>query len=160
MKNTANSSDYFVSKRIKTVKASCPKKTVDVLLGLEPGDVENRSKIGQEILDRLCATSKTPHVGLKIVNSPYRSMKGCYRSVVGSHKPVGISIWNKTGAVGKPVSNLEFLKTLCHEFCHHYDYHALKLGSSLHTSGFYTRCDALVKKIRPKTQTSRSGQGA
>lgn len=145
--------DYFVSERIKTVKASCSKKTVDVLLGLEPGDVEGRSKIGQQILDSLCSTSKIPDVRLKVVNSPYRTMKGCYRSVKGSHKPVGISVWNKTNVLGKPVSGLEFLKTLCHEFCHHYDYHALKLNSSIHTSGFHTRCDVLVKKIRPKTRS-------
>lgn len=149
-------SDYFASKNVTSIKASCPKKTVDVFLGLEPGDVENRSKVGQEILDRLCATSKTPKVRLKVVDSPYRSMKGCYRSVTGSHDPIGISVWNKTGAIGKPVSSLEFLKTLCHEFCHHYDYHVLKLGSSPHTSGFYKRCDRLVKKLRPKTVAEQS----
>jgi hypothetical protein len=50
-----------------------------------------------------------------------------------------IRIWMRT-SVRKDVTSFgTFLSTLCHEFCHHLDFHKFLFGDSWHTRGFYQR---------------------
>jgi len=52
-----------------------------------------------------------------------------------------IRVWMRT-AVRKDVTSFgTFLSTLCHEFCHHLDFH--QFGNSWHTRGFYHRVAVL-----------------
>ena len=48
-------------------------------------------------------------------------------------------IYNTTTKTKKTIAIKTFYETLLHEFIHHYDIVGLKLGDSLHTSGFYKR---------------------
>src|ERR1051326_531893 len=59
-----------------------------------------------------------------------------------------IRVWMRT-AVQKEVTSLgTFLSTLCHEFCHHLDFHRFHFGNSWHTRGFYERTGALYHHAR------------
>jgi hypothetical protein len=50
-----------------------------------------------------------------------------------------IRVWMRT-AIRKEVTSFgTFLSTLCHEFCHHLDFHRFGFGNSWHTRGFYQR---------------------
>lgn len=59
-----------------------------------------------------------------------------------------VRVWMKT-AVRKEVTSFgTFLSTLCHEFCHHLDFHRFKYPDSWHTRGFYERTAALYHHAR------------
>jgi hypothetical protein len=59
-----------------------------------------------------------------------------------------IRVWMRT-AVRKGVTSFgTFLSTLCHEFCHHLDFHCFHFGNSWHTRGFYERTGALYHHAR------------
>lgn len=59
-----------------------------------------------------------------------------------------IRVWMRT-AIRKQVTSFgTFLSTLCHEFCHHLDYHQFKYRDSWHTRGFYERTAALYHHAR------------
>jgi hypothetical protein len=59
-----------------------------------------------------------------------------------------IRVWMRT-AVRKEVTSCgTFLSTLCHEFCHHLDYHKFEFADSWHTRGFYERAAVLYHHAR------------
>jgi len=59
-----------------------------------------------------------------------------------------IRVWMRT-AVRKEVTSFgTFLSTLCHEFCHHLDFHRFQFRDSWHTRGFYHRTAALYHFAR------------
>jgi hypothetical protein len=50
-----------------------------------------------------------------------------------------IRVWMRT-AIRKDITSFgTFLSTLCHEFCHHLDFHRFPFRNSWHTRGFYQR---------------------
>lgn len=54
-----------------------------------------------------------------------------------------IRLWMRT-AIKKDITSYgTFLSTLCHEFCHHLDFHLFKFSDSWHTRGFYARSAVL-----------------
>jgi hypothetical protein len=59
-----------------------------------------------------------------------------------------IRVWMRT-AIRKEVTSFgTFLSTLCHEFCHHLDFHRFAYRDSWHTRGFYERTAALYHHAR------------
>ena len=59
-----------------------------------------------------------------------------------------IRLWMQT-AVRKEVTSFgTLLNTLCHEFCHHLDFHKFGFADSWHTRGFYERTAALYHHAR------------
>jgi len=59
-----------------------------------------------------------------------------------------IRLWMRT-AVKKEITSFgTFLSTLCHEFCHHLDYHLFRFSDSWHTRGFYERTAVLYHHAR------------
>ena len=59
-----------------------------------------------------------------------------------------IRVWMRT-AVRKEITSFgTFLSTLCHEFCHHLDFHRLGFDDSWHTRGFDERTAALYHHAR------------
>jgi hypothetical protein len=59
-----------------------------------------------------------------------------------------IRVWMRT-AIRKEVTSFgTFLSTLCHEFCHHLDFHRFALPNSWHTRGFYERTAVLYHHAR------------
>jgi hypothetical protein len=52
-------------------------------------------------------------------------------------------------AVKKDITSFgTFLSTLCHEYCHHLDFHHFNFPDSWHTRGFYERAAALYHYAR------------
>ena len=82
---------------------------------------------------------------------PLRTREGGGTSeLYGDYSPEShlIRVWMCT-AVRKQVTSFgTFLSTLCHEFCHHLDYHRFKFRDSWHTRGFYERTAALYHHTR------------
>jgi len=62
-----------------------------------------------------------------------------------------IRVWMRT-AVRKEINSFgTFLSTLCHEFCHHLDFHKFGFPDSWHTRGFYERAGVLYHCARGTT---------
>jgi hypothetical protein len=58
-----------------------------------------------------------------------------------------IRIYHRTAVRGQVVAPKVFLNTLLHEWVHHFDFAALRLGRSPHTAGFYARLRALADAL-------------
>lgn len=54
-----------------------------------------------------------------------------------------IRVWMRTAVQKRVTSFGTFLSTLCHEFCHHLDFHLFHFSNSWHTRGFYQRAAQL-----------------
>jgi hypothetical protein len=81
---------------------------------------------------------------------PLRSRRGWRTELFGDYHPTTmlIRVWMKT-AVRKEITSFgTFLSTLCHEFCHHLDFHQFKFRDSWHTRGFYERAAILYHHAR------------
>ena len=82
-------------------------------------------------LDR-CEFASTQHPSF----SATTTLKPCFR------------IWMRA-AVRKEITSFgTFLSTLCHEFCHHLDFHKFRFPDSWHTRGFYERAAILYHYAR------------
>jgi hypothetical protein len=62
-----------------------------------------------------------------------------------------IRVWMRTAVRKEVTSYGTFLSTLCHEFCHHLDFHKFGFPDSWHTRGFYERAGALYHCARGTT---------
>jgi hypothetical protein len=82
---------------------------------------------------------------------PLRVREGGWATeLFGDYAPEAmlIRVWMRT-AVRKQVTSFgTFLSTLCHEFCHHLDYHRFRFRDSWHTRGFYERVAMLYHHAR------------
>jgi hypothetical protein len=75
---------------------------------------------------------------------PLRGREWTYE-LFGDYNPATmlIRLWMRTARKKEITSFGTFLSTLCHEFCHHLDYHLFKFSNSWHTRGFYERTAVL-----------------
>lgn len=81
---------------------------------------------------------------------PLRTRRGWRTELFGDYHPTTmlIRVWMRT-AVKKEITSFgTFLSTLCHEFCHHLDFHQFKFRDSWHTRGFYERAAILYHHAR------------
>jgi hypothetical protein len=81
---------------------------------------------------------------------PLRVRERSTTELFGDYHPdtMLIRVWMRT-AIRKDVTSFgTFLSTLCHEFCHHLDFHRFGYGGSWHTRGFYERTAALYHHAR------------
>jgi hypothetical protein len=94
---------------------------------------------------------KVPHCGIKVLAArPLRVREYSTAELFGDYQPSNylIRVWMRT-AIRKDITSFgTFLSTLCHEFCHHLDFHRLQLRNSWHTRGFYERTAALYHHAR------------
>jgi hypothetical protein len=86
-----------------------------------------------------------------LAGRPLRMREGGWATeLFGDYAPEAmlIRVWMRT-AVRKQVTSFgTFLSTLCHEFCHHIDYHRFGFHDSWHTRGFYERVATLYHHAR------------
>lgn len=68
----------------------------------------------------------------------------------GPPRLCGIRIYNRTAVRGQVVSPGAFTNTLLHEWLHHFDFTALRLRRSPHTSGFFQRLRSLRAYVDPE----------
>lgn len=81
---------------------------------------------------------------------PLRVRENWTTELFGDYHPetLLIRLWMRT-AVRKEITSFgTFLSTLCHEFCHHLDFHRFGFADSWHTRGFYERTAALYHHAR------------
>jgi hypothetical protein len=58
-----------------------------------------------------------------------------------------ISVWMRTARKRQVVAFKSFLRTVCHEVCHHLDYELFALEETFHTDGFYKRESSLANAL-------------
>jgi len=94
---------------------------------------------------------KVPACGVRVLAArPLRVRENWSTELFGDYTPqtMLIRVWMKT-AVRKEITSFgTFLSTLCHEFCHHLDYHKFGFADSWHTRGFYERAAVLYHHAR------------
>lgn len=81
---------------------------------------------------------------------PLRVRERSISELFGDYHPDApvIRVWKRT-AIRKEITSFgTFLSTLCHEFCHHLDYHRFGFRDSWHTRGFYERTAVLYHHAR------------
>lgn len=81
---------------------------------------------------------------------PLRVREHSTSELFGDYQPdtKAIRVWMRTAVRREVTSFGTFLSTLCHEFCHHLDFHRFSFGDSWHTRGFYGRAAALYHHAR------------
>jgi hypothetical protein len=81
---------------------------------------------------------------------PLRVREYSTTELFGDYRPdtLVIRVWQRT-AIRKEITSFgTFLSTLCHEFCHHLDFHRFRFRDSWHTRGFYERTALLYHHAR------------
>lgn len=116
-------------------------------------DKGSRQRNAQALVDYLCGKFKIPTAKVVVANwaRPHATdSRGRVKRETHGTYSVGtmvITIYDKTAVKKEQVAIKTFAETLLHEFIHHYDMTALKLGGSPHTAGFYRRIGDLAKKL-------------
>jgi len=119
--------------------------------GMQAG---NSSEVGRACSLFLSAAShfyKVPDCMVRVLAArPLRVRERSTIELFGDYHPstLLIRVWMRT-AIRKDVTSFgTFLSTLCHEFCHHLDFHRYRFRDSWHTRGFYERTAALYHYAR------------
>jgi hypothetical protein len=113
---------------------------------METGKAADVRRPCTEFLDRAAEFYKVPPCSIRVLAArPLRVRENWTTELFGDYDPgtMNIRLWMRT-AVRKDVTSFgTFLNTLCHEFCHHLDFHLFKFEDSWHTRGFYERTAVL-----------------
>jgi len=103
------------------------------------------------LLAELSTFYQVPECSIRVLAArPLRVRENWASELFGDYTPdtILIRVWTRT-AVRKNVTSFgTFLSTLCHEFCHHLDFHKFGFSDSWHTRGFYERAGALYHCAR------------
>ena len=76
----------------------------------------------------------------------YGELHGLYEPEDGKTR-ARITVWMRTARRRQVVAFKSFLRTVCHEICHHLDYELFALEETFHTEGFYRRESALANAL-------------
>jgi hypothetical protein len=99
-----------------------------------------------EFLDTASEFYNVPPCPVRVLAArPLRVREYSTTELFGDYHPstMLIRVWTRT-AVRKEITSFgTFLSTVCHEFCHHLDFHRFGFQDSWHTRGFYERAGAL-----------------
>ncbi len=93
---------------------------------------------------------QVPECGVQVLAARPLRGREWVTELFGDYDPetMLIRLWMRT-AIKKEITSFgTFLSTLCHEFCHHLDYHLFKFSDSWHTRGFYERSAVLYHHAR------------
>jgi hypothetical protein len=102
------------------------------------------SRASQQFVTALCKASRVPD---KIVTVAGKRQQRGRGEIHGLCEMNGrITIYLYTAKRGLMVAFKTYLKTLIHEFMHHYDWKGLKI-QSMHTAGFYKRVNHVYKHV-------------
>lgn len=104
----------------------------------------------QAIVDALVAGYHVPPIRVRVLpqrpSGDYGELHGLYEPIDG-RTPARITVWMRTAQKRNIVAFKSFLRTLCHEVCHHLDYELFALEETFHTEGFYKRESALANAL-------------
>jgi len=147
---------FFVdSDQPKTVPLPSDGRLVKVTAAIEMAmKIDDTTEVRQTCDDFLGTASgfyRVPPCSIRVLAArPLRVHECSTTELFGDYQPdtTLIRVWLRT-AVGKEVTSFgTFLSTLCHEFCHHWDFLKFGFGDSWHTRGFYERTAALYDHAR------------
>jgi hypothetical protein len=111
-------------------------------------DVQEASS---EFLSAACDFYAVQDCPLRVLAArPLRVREYSTSELFGDYHPdtKAIRVWMRTAVRKEVTSYGTFLSTLCHEFCHHLDFHKFAFGDSWHTRGFYGRAAILYHHAR------------
>jgi len=108
---------------------------------MEHGTTAAARRACADLLTELSEFYKVPACDIHVLAArPLRVRESWTSELFGDYSPdvMLIRVWMRT-AVRKEVTSFgTFLSTLCHEFCHHLDFHKFGFADSWHTRGFYS----------------------
>lgn len=107
-------------------------------------------RVGQAMLDALVRGWRVPALRLRVMSArpadDYGELHGYYEP--GEGRALSrITVWMRTAQRRQVVAFKSFLRTLCHEVCHHLDYELFALAETFHTEGFYKRESSLANAL-------------
>jgi hypothetical protein len=115
----------------------------------------------QAIVDRLVAAYRVPSVRVRVLarrpSDDYGELHGFYEPGEGRVR-ARITVWMRTAQKRQVVAFKSFLRTLCHEVCHHLDYELFALEETFHTEAFYKRESALANALLASLPPRIDGQ--
>jgi len=157
--SASQAKDYI--KSLETTINSLPRGNAKVLQvavkflaeALNNGDEEAINNYANETLAELNRTYKLPHLhvytgGKRRLTRRGGQYYGVYKTRGGENQRHSIAVYSRTAKTKKYVAPKTFLRTLIHEWGHHYDKHQLKLAHTYHTKGFYERLNAIYSKLK------------
>jgi hypothetical protein len=104
----------------------------------------------QRIVDALTRGYRVPPVRMRVLAQrpahDYGELHGLYEPEERG-TPARISVWMRTARKRQVVAFRSFLRTVCHEVCHHLDYELYALEETFHTEGFYKRESSLANAL-------------
>jgi hypothetical protein len=117
-------------------------------------------RCGQRIADALTTGYRVPPLRLRVLAQrpadDYGELHGLYEPEEG-RAPARVSVWMRTARRRQVVAFKSFLRTLCHELCHHLDYELFALEETFHTDGFYRRESSLANAMLAAEAALASG---
>ena len=128
------------------------------------GAIESAMKAGkpakvldasQEFLTTASSFYQVRKCGLRVLAvRPLRVREYSTFELFGDYHPdtILIRVWMRTAVHKRVTSFGTFLSTLCHEFCHHLDFHKFRFPDSWHTRGFYERTAVLYHHAKGTTR--------
>jgi hypothetical protein len=113
-------------------------------------DRPRAQRVGQAMLDALVGGWRVPALRLRVMaarpSDDYGELHGYYEP--GEGRALSrITVWMRTAQRRQVVAFRSFLRTLCHEVCHHLDYELFALAETFHTEGFYKRESSLANAL-------------
>jgi hypothetical protein len=99
----------------------------------------------QRIVDALTSGYHVPPIRVRVLAQ--RPADGYGELPAETGTPARISVWMRTARKRHVVAFKSFLRTLCHELCHHLDYELFALEETFHTEGFYKRESGLANAL-------------
>jgi hypothetical protein len=107
-------------------------------------------RCGQTMIDASMLGWRVPPVRLRVMaarpSDDYGELHGLYEPGEGRAR-ARITAWMRTAQRRQVVAFRSFLRTLCHEVCHHLDYELFALPETFHTEGFYKRESSLANAL-------------
>ncbi|MHA1200051.1 MAG: hypothetical protein ACTSQF_12040 [Candidatus Heimdallarchaeaceae archaeon] len=157
--STSQTDDY--TKSLNSNIETFPNRSANVLHlavkllaeALRNGDEGAIKEYSNETIAELNRIYKLPH--LRVYTGGKRRLTrrggqyyGVYKSRGGEEKRHSISVYSRTAKTQKYVAPKTFLRTLIHEWGHHYDKYRLKISNTYHTKGFYDRIKTIYTELK------------
>lgn len=146
---------FLDSDRLAALPLPPDRKLADLAATIEAamkaGSTASVHSSSHAFLQAACDFYQVPRCPVRVLAArPLRVWEHSTSELFGDYHPQtnSIRVWMRT-AVRKEVTSFgTFLSTLCHEFCHHLDFHRFEFGNSWHTRGFYSRAAVLYHHAR------------
>jgi hypothetical protein len=141
---------FLKSDELKTLalpdNGSLPSIAKSIEAAMKTGKTADVRVTCAEFLAEASQFYRVPPCGVRVLAArPLRVREHWATELFGDYHPetLVIRLWMRTAIRNEVTSFGTFLSTLCHEFCHHLDFHIFRFADSWHTRGFYERTAAL-----------------